>query len=249
MGGVHYGFKTIRFTDYITDFWSYSGKSVNALERKIKSLTGEYLVKGVLAEKVQVEKYAPNEYINPDFVKNCNILPNYDRISGSDYVSGTYRGVPFTFCDLHLQYKDTYRDKNGREKNALPRKENGFLSGIVSGAAEFLGMSQNKVEMESDPFNQQFKVITSDDELAFYILTPQFMEHIVATDEKVDGYTKIEFENSRVTLALNNGKNSFELTKTLWSKSRLDETRLRFRYELNSILSIVDEMLTKENLF
>ena len=82
-------------------------KSVNALERKIKSLTGEYLVKGVLAEKVQVEKYAPNEYINPDFVKNCNILPNYDRISGSDYVSGTYRGVPFTFCDLHLQYKDT----------------------------------------------------------------------------------------------------------------------------------------------
>lgn len=92
------------------------GKSVNALEQKIKSLTGEYLVKGVLAEKVQVEKYAPNEYINPDFVKNCNILPNYDRISGSDYVSGTYRGVPFTFCDLHLQYKDTYRDKNGRKR-------------------------------------------------------------------------------------------------------------------------------------
>lgn len=110
-------------------------------------------------------------------------------------------------------------------------------------------MSQNKVEMESDPFNQQFKVITSDDELAFYILTPQFMEHIVAADEKVDGYTKIEFENSRVTLALNNGKNSYELTKTLWSKSRLDETRLRFRDELNSILGIVDEMLTKENLF
>ena len=47
-------------------------------------------------------------------------------------------------------------------------------------------MNQNKVEMESDPFNQQFKVITSDDELAFYILTPQFMEHIVAADEKVD---------------------------------------------------------------
>lgn len=98
-------------------------KSVNALERKIKSLTGEYLVKGVLAEKVQVEKYAPNEYINPDFVKNCNILPNYDRISGSDYVSGTYRGVPFTFCDLHLQYKDTYRDKNGRKRTRYHAKK------------------------------------------------------------------------------------------------------------------------------
>lgn len=99
------------------------GKSVNALERKIKSLTGEYLVKGVLAEKVQVEKYAPNEYINPDFVKNCNILPNYDRISGSDYVSGTYRGVPFTFCDLHLQYKDTTGIKtDGKERVTTQRK-------------------------------------------------------------------------------------------------------------------------------
>ena len=116
-------------------------------------------------------------------------------------------------------------------------------------ASEFLGMNQNKVEMESDPFNQQFKVITSDDELASYILTPQFMEHIVAADEKVDGYTKIEFENSRVTLALNNGRNSFELTKTLWSKSRLDETRLRFRDEFQNILSIIDEILTKDNLF
>lgn len=110
-------------------------------------------------------------------------------------------------------------------------------------------MNQNKVEMESDPFNQQFKVITSDDELAFYILTPQFMEQIVAADEKVDGYTKIAFENSKVTLALNNGKNSFELTKTLWSKSRLDETRLGFRDEFQNILSIIDEILTKDNLF
>lgn len=110
------------------------GKSVNALERKIKSLTGEYLVKGVLAEKVQVEKYAPNEYINPNFVKNCNILPNYDRISGSDYVSGTYRGVPFTFCDLHLQYKDTYRDKNGRKRTRYHAKK--MVFSLVSSAVQ-----------------------------------------------------------------------------------------------------------------
>lgn len=100
------------------------GKSVNALERKIKSLTGEYLVKGVLAEKVQVEKYAPNEYINPDFVKNCNILPNYDRISGSDYVSGTYRGVPFTIlpiciCSIRIP---TGIKTDGKERVTTQRK-------------------------------------------------------------------------------------------------------------------------------
>lgn len=254
-----------------------TGKQVNKLLKKLKEYLGEYIIRDILAEHVQIIQYSPNEHINCDFVKNCQLLPGYDRITGSDYVSGTYRGVPFTFCDLHLQYKDTYRDKNGRKRTRYrtnflghvitldtntningfvricerknPRKESGFLSGIVSGAAELLGINQNKVEMESDPFNQQFKVTTSDDELAFYILTPQFMEYIVAADEKVNGYTKIEFENSKVTLALNNGKISFELTKTLWNKSRLDETRLRFRDEFQNILSIIDEILTKENLF
>lgn len=108
------------------------GKSVNKQQKKLKDALGEYIIRDVLAEKVQVEKYAPNEYINPDFVKNCNILPNYDRISGSDYVSGTYRGVPFTFCDLHLQYKDTYRDKNGRKRTRYHAKK--MVFSLVSSA-------------------------------------------------------------------------------------------------------------------
>ena len=253
------------------------GKSVNALERKIKSLTGEYLVKGVLAEKVQVEKYAPNEYINPDFVKNCNILPNYDRISGSDYVSGTYRGVPFTFCDLHLEYETERQDDDGHtskhyetnfrghvitlhmkqrmngyvriRERKNPHKQNSLFTGLFNSAAEFLGMNQNVVEMESDPFNQQFKVSTSDDQLAFYILTPQFMERIVAADEKADGYTNLEFAGDRITLTLNNGKDSFEVKKTIGSRSRLEKTRQTFRDEFQNILSIIDEILTKDNLF
>lgn len=110
------------------------GKSVNKQQKKLKDALGEYIIRDVLAEKVQVEKYAPNEYINPNFVKNCNILPNYDRISGSDYVSGTYRGVPFTFCDLHLQYKDTYRDKNGRKRTRYHAKK--MVFSLVSSAVQ-----------------------------------------------------------------------------------------------------------------
>lgn len=49
-------------------------KVCKCIGTEIKSLTGEYLVKGVLAEKVQVEKYAPNEYINPDFVKTATFF-------------------------------------------------------------------------------------------------------------------------------------------------------------------------------
>ena len=75
------------------------------------------------------------------------------------------------------------------------------------------------------------------------------MEHIVQADTLVNGYTNIEFEQNVITLALNNGVDLFELGKIKKNDSFLDEARQRFRYELNAILSIVDEMLTKENLF
>lgn len=253
------------------------GKSVNKLQKKLKDALGEYIIRDVLAEKVQITKYAPNEYINADFVKGCNILPNYDRISGSDYVSGTYRGVPFTFCDLHLEYETERQDDDGHtskhyetnfrghvitlhmkqrmngyvriRERKNPRKQNSLFTGLFNSAAEFLGMNQNVVEMESDPFNQQFKVSTYDDQLAFYILTPQFMERIVAADEKADGYTNLEFAGDRITLTLNNGKDSFEVKKTIGSRSRLEKTRQTFRDEFQNILSIIDEILTKENLF
>lgn len=62
-------------------------------------------------------------------------------------------------------------------------------------------------------FNNQFEIKTSDDQLAFYILTPQFMESIMRLDELADGYTNIEFRDTSVVVTLNNGRDSFEVKK------------------------------------
>ena len=187
------------------------------------------------------------------------------------------RGVPITYCDLHLEVEQESTDSDGNTTTSYytvfrgpvinlalrqplngyvriherrnPRKEKGFFSGIINGAADLFNIDRNTVETENAQFNQQFKVDTSDPQLAFYILTPQFMEHIVQADMIVNGYTNIEFNQGIVTLALNNGTDAFELGKYKKNDHFLDEARQRFRYELNSILGIVDEMLTKENLF
>ena len=230
-----------------------------------------------LATRAEIEQYNPNQYFNRDFLEHCSILPNYDRSSGSDYISGTYRGVPITYCDLHLEVEQESTDSDGNTTTSYytvfrgpvinlalrqplngyvrirerknPRKEKGFFSGIINGTADLFNIDRNTVETENAQFNQQFKVDTSDPQLAFYILTPQFMEHIVQADMIVNGYTNIEFNQGIVTLALNNGTDAFELGKYKKNDHFLDEARQRFRYELNSILGIVDEMLTKENLF
>ena len=250
---------------------------MNERQDQMKNLVGQSVVREILAERIAIEQYNPNQYFNRDFLEHCSILPNYDRSSGSDYISGTYRGVPITYCDLHLEVEQESTDSDGNTTTSYytvfrgpvinlalrqplngyvrirerknPRKEKGFFSGIINGAADLFNIDQNTVETENAQFNQQFKVDTSDPQLAFYVLTPQFMEHIVQADMIVNGYTNIEFNQGIVTLALNNGTDAFELGKYKKNDHFLDEARQRFRYELNSILGIVDEMLTKENLF
>ena len=250
----------------------FMGKGMRKLEAKIKELTGQYIVKGVLAEKIDIVEYSPNGYINENFVKNCSILPDYNKIHGSDYISGNYRGRKFVYCDLHLEWETEGRDSDGHtstdtitlfqghlikmelgkdiegfvriRERKNPRKSNGFFANILG-----LGTSNNSIETENVAFNNQFKIKTSDDQLAFYILTPQFMESVMRLDERADGYTNIEFCGTSVVVTLNTGRDSFEVKKTLVSQRRLEKYRQRFREELEVILGVLDEVLTKDNLF
>lgn len=242
----------------------FLGKNIRKQEAKIKELVGQYIVKGILAEKIDIVEYSPTRYINNKFVRNCSILPGYDKISGSDYISGNYRGRKFIYCDLllesenkgtsnttqfqgHLIKMELGKDINGfvriKERKS-PRKSNGFLAGLFG-----TGSSYNSIETENAAFNDQFEVKASDDHLAFYILTPQFMESVMRLDKLANGHTKIEFRGTSVVLALNNGRDSFEVNKILRSRRRLEKYRQRFREELEIILGVFDEVLTKENLF
>lgn len=247
----------------------FLGKSTRKLEAKIKEHTGQYIVKGILAEKIDIAKYSPNGYMNENFIKKCSILPNYNVIHGSDYISGSYKGRKFTYCDLLLEWES--RDSAGHRESITtefqghlmtmelgkdikgfvqirerknPRKSNGFFANILGTA-----ISHNRIETENVAFNNQFEIKTSDDQLAFYILTPQFMESVMRLDELADGYTNIEFRGTSVVVTLNNGKDSFEVKKTLRSQRRLEKYRQRFREELEIILEVFDEILTKDNLF
>lgn len=57
------------------------------------------------------------------------------------------------------------------------------------------------------------------------------------------------FNNQFEIVTLNNGRDSFEVNKTLGSQRRLEKYRQRFREELGIILGVFDEVLTKDNLF
>lgn len=94
-----------------------------------------------------------------------------------------------------------------------------------------------------------FEVKTTDEELAFYILTPQFMESIVNADRLAAGRTNICFAGDRVNIAIHNNYDAFEVGNTMDNTIQLEESRARMCADLNKVLSVVDEILKKDKLF
>ncbi len=279
------------FTELITDYTKFLIVSAIILvitiifacigknwDKKLKLFVGENITKDVLSKKIDIIKYVPNNFMNQDFIKKCMILPKYDRINGSDYISGTYKGVKFTYCDLHMEWADKERE-DGRTRTTYrtnfkgplitidlgqkiegyvrikerktPRKEKNFLSDVFSGAADVLDIKteNNIIEVESVEFNNQFEIKSTNDQMAFYILTPDFLESIVKADELAQGYTNIEFRGKDAVITINNGVDSFELNKTIYNKNRLEKSRQTVRNDLNRVLGIIDKILEKDKLF
>lgn len=260
--------------------YRFKGESIcNHAKEELKNYIGENVVKKILAEKIDIQEYAPENIINRQAICSSGLLPRYDRITGSDYINGTYKGQKMVYCDLELEVKREEKSDDGHKTTywetvfkgpfvRIPmskkingyvkiierknkKKKKGFLDDLFESATKSLGFEAKEkvIELESEAFNKQFEVKTTDEEMGFYILTPQFMEKIIAADEYAQGYTNICFKEDVAYIAINNGKDAFEITKNMYSQKRLEQSRQAMRRDLNRILKIIDEILEKDQLF
>ena len=99
----------------------------------LKAFIGRNIVLGVLEEKIQVIDYMPSEYVDEEFLKNCSFLPNYNSVTGSDYIHGIYRNVEFTYCDLELKL----------ESQDYTANENNMKMTVTNFAGQFMTVSLN----------------------------------------------------------------------------------------------------------
>ncbi len=248
-------------------------QNIKRLKRKLKQFVGETVVKEIIAEQIAISQYEPNGCFDKDFLMKSGVLPSYTKSYGSDYIKGLYKGKQITYCDIKLETEQERDDKyktvtvfkgpvislalgKPLENNRVRILERGskVADAIVNAYMNFwnkLGIKfeEHVVTLESVEFNNQFEVKTTDDELAFYILTPQFMENIINADRLAAGHTNICFANDRVNIAVNSGHDAFEIGGNLQNKKQLEEYRQKIRADLKKVLLIVDEILKKERLF
>lgn len=251
------------------------GKIRTKLEENLKLFIGENITKAVIAEKIEIQSYEPCNMISEKTITACGITPPYDTITGSDYIKGTYNGQNIEYCDIKMEQEHETTDSDGNTSTStvvvfrgpfvrmpLSKELSGFVKimerktkrmkpGFVADLIKSVTNSKKEttIELENEAFNNKFQIKTNDEQLAFYILTPQFMENIMKADEYAHGYTNISFINGTANIAIHNGTDAFEIRKTMYGKKQLEDARANMRRDLNTILSIVDEILEKDKLF
>ncbi len=198
--------------------------------------------------------------------------PAPDRYRGEDYIEGVVGKTDIRLSELHTEYQQvTYDSKGNRQERwvtifrglfisadfhkdfygitlVLPDDEQRMLGGLgqwlQSLSAKMGNQPGELVKMEDPEFERLFKVYSTDQIEARYILTPNLIARLVDFQKKLRGHIRVSFIASRMYLAIPTTHDHFEPPSLFASSKRLIDPQVLAQYleELRFIVSIVDEL-------
>lgn len=169
---------------------------------ELKRLYKETFMNGVLEEFFEDVDYrwqtgiSQQQFFATDIFQECRVSSYHSE----DYLSGTYKGVPFKQADIEVKRKEKdttvttfsgrlfefdYSFKQVQSVKVMPELEAEALN-------RFQINRQNIVKMENMEFNKIFAVASADPQEAFYVLTPQVMERLITLYNR---YRKSELDD------------------------------------------------------
>ena len=233
------------------------------------------VVNDILAETFEVESYLPGGCFSFAQVKEADLISGCNHCSGSDLVKGKYKGIPVAFSDIEF----TSPKFKGQWVEVVLKKQLGSAVFLAERIGEItVGGSKKlqEVKTENDAFNKKYRILAEDPAMAFYVLTPHFMEYITAADSEADSVTYFSFKGNRVSIAMgskDNKRDLFEFGKQKTPSSlykfnpflfvldsffgsgklprnmNLDMIRSKIKSDLKYITGTLDELLKNEYLF
>lgn len=206
--------------------WAWGSRAINRLARETKLM----LIEPVASEFGIAYQLAPAEPQDIMTFRSLGLAPAWDRASYEDRLTGRRNETPFEFFEAHLEKKQVTRDGKGRSQttwvtvfrgqclvvkfhkpfNGVTKvyRDQGMLNFV--GRLEQLGKAQ-KVSLEDPVFEKAFEVYSTDQIEARFILTPDFMERLVALEAAFAGrQVRCAFSGERMYLCCE-GKNLLEI--------------------------------------
>ena len=230
----------------------------------------------VIYKKVFVEKalntvftnlvYYPELGLDESIIRNTEMMDMGDRYESNDYFSGKYKNISVEQADVEIKELRETKDSDGNTnthyvtifkgkwmifdfnksfKANMQVKTKDFYNSRISNWGKEIKF--NKIKLEDEEFNSLFKIYAQDEEEAFYILTPQFMDKIKKVANTVSGSLLFCFIDNKLHIGLNNNNDSFE--PRLLSNPSDDEIKNSIISDIKEITNFVDQLSLDNDLF
>lgn len=202
---------------------------------------------------------SPRGFVNARKLYFRGIVPDYTNGSGSNLISYKKEGRMQYFSNLQLDYNNAVDNTSGKVVTTfrghvyvLSAKKS--ISGSVrivvgmhngSSLSWFHKKEKNevKIETESILFNQNFTVFATNEQEAFYILTPYVMEQLLNLKNRY-GTFGISIEGNEIAIALNTGYFLLDMPQEYKDIEKMSMENCK--KQMQQILSFADSM---EDLF
>ena len=199
-----------------------NGKDIKTFNRQFKKV---FVLKTLQSFFDNVD-YKPNGGFNETYVEEIGVIDIGDNFDSTNYISGTYKNIPFQQADIEIQEKNEEKDEDGEteieyEEIFLGRfmifdfKKN-FKTSLIISSNDFdsLSLPSDKdfleISTENSEFNTSFNVYGENEQDTFYILTPHLIEKIINIKKKLNCPIMLAFVDGKLHVAINNYEDSFE---------------------------------------
>lgn len=185
----------------------------NSYEKFVKLYKNTF-VRAVLSNCLENVEYRPDSGFSRREVNEIELVRVGKEFYSEDYLKARYQGIEFEQADVCTGQKSDNSTMTIFFEGMMVRfriKKKIMQMQLFSKTYKHKTVSylcRNKIEMEDVEFNQMFDVYTSQEQDAFYILTPQLMEKFKEMNRR-DMYLSMHIKENFVTVALW-GQNSFE---------------------------------------
>lgn len=227
------------------------------------------LVTTIFKNTFQNLVYEPARGFDRSFIAGTGLVYMGNEYSSEDYISGEYKGVSFQRSDVTIEEETTSTDSEGNTTTSTTTYFSGrwffvnfnknfsrelmLVQKGFSYANEKKGIFTKKderrhaIEFENEAFNKVFSCYCQDDQEAFYLITPQIMESLLAYSGNSDGKILIGFKDNVVHIAIDNRTDMLE-PHVLRAPSYERDIR-PVEYEVSVIQSFIDLLNLDRNIF
>ena len=240
----------------------------NKLAKEYSIAYKNYFVKTSLEKVFENLKYQPDNGIPCSTINSTNMIYTGTRYSSNDLITGNYKTIGFTQSDIHIQDERTRTDSNGNTKtyyvtifkgrwmifdfnksfkSDVQVTQKGFENSKITSYFSKKNKFQ-KVEMESQEFNEKFNVYAKQPLEAFYILTPRIMEKILTLDKKNEGKLLLCFVDKKLHVGIYDNNDSFE-HKNVFKDINKQEIKNNISKDIQKITMFIDELELNNDLF